>query len=361
MQGASYRGLMKSLVIGAAALALSLPLTPALAESPTPDPSVSISPSPTPLVAPAVTATQTGQNVSVSWTPVTGATAYTATASSGQTCTTTTEITCLITGLTPRASYTFTVTATDGTQSVTSAPTEPLWLRARLAAPIFDSGKVLVGSSLKGRQIWAIRQGNPLAVNVLLSVGQMHGSEPAGLSVTKGVRAKTVPEDADYQLWTVRTMNPDGAARGNRYNARGIDLNRNFPGTWSRQYRTGSKAASEPETRAMMRFLRKLQPTGVLSFHQPWDTTLSVCDDRSAQWVRLTAKLIKLKAPATPSSCGAWLPGTMNRWVTKNTPAWFVTVELPPNYKVRPSIPRAASAVITLAETMSQADALVIP
>lgn len=346
---------MKTLVIGAAALALSLPLTPALAESPTPGPSGS--PSPTPLVAPSATATQTGQNVAVTWTPVTGATSYTATASSGQTCSTTTELTCLISGLTPRASYTFTVTATDGTQSVTSAPTAPLWLRARLAAPIFDSGKVLVGTSLKGREIWALRQGNPLAVNVLLSLGQMHGSEPAGLSVTKGVRAKVVPEDADYQIWTIRTMNPDGAASRNRYNARGIDLNRNFPGTWSRQYRTGSKAASEPETRAVMRFVRKLQPTGVLSFHQPWDTTLSVCDSRSADWVRLTAKLIKLKPPGTPSSCGSWLPGTMNRWVTKNTQAWFVTVELPPNYKAGPSIPRASAAVITLAETMSQADA----
>ena len=345
---------MKTLVIGAAALALSLPLTPALADTPTPGPSGS--PSPTPLVAPTASATQTGQNVSVSWTPVTGATSYTATASTGQTCTTTTELTCLISGLTPRATYTFTVTATDGTQAVTSVPTVPLWLRARLAAPIFDSGKVLVGTSLKGREIWAMRQGNPLAVNVLLSVGQMHGSEPAGLSVTKGVRAKAVPEDADYQLWTIRTMNPDGAASRNRYNARGIDLNRNFPGTWSRQYRTGSKAASEPETRAMMRFVRKLQPTGVLSFHQPWDTTLSVCDSRSAEWVRLTAKLIKLKSPGTPSSCGSWLPGTMNRWVTKNTPAWFVTVELPPNYKARPSITRASAAVITLAETMSQAD-----
>lgn len=340
---------MKSLVIVVAAAALGLPVNPASADD--------ASPVPVPPLAPpeSVSVVQTGRNVAVSWTPVTGATNYTATANTGQSCTTT-ELTCLVTGLIPRASYTFTVTATDATQTATSLPTAQFFVRARLEAPIFEADEVLVGRSLKGREIWAKRQGNPLAVNVLLSVGQMHGSEPAGLRVTDRIRAKEVPADADYQLWTIRTMNPDGAVRTNRYNARGVDLNRNFPGTWSRQYRTGSGPASEPETRAMMRFVRKLAPTGVLSFHQPWDTTLSVCDKRSADWVRLSAKLMKLKPPGTPSRCGSWLPGTMNRWTARNTPAWFVTVELPANYKVAPSIPRAAKAVITIAERMSVAD-----
>lgn len=345
---------MKSVVLGLA-MALALPLSPALADEP--------SPSASPLLAPTtVTATQTGPDVALAWDAVPGATGYTAAANTGQTCTTTTETTCVISGLPARATYTFTVTATDGTQSAISAPSAGLFVRARLAAPIFDTDKVFVGKSLRGRSIWATRQGNPLAVTVLLSVGQMHGSEPAGLGVTDRVRAKDIPADADYQLWTIRTMNPDGAARGNRYNTRGVDLNRNFPGTWARQYRTGSKAASEPETRAMMRFIRTLQPTGVLSFHQPWDTTLSVCDRRSADWVRLTAKLMKLKAPAEPSTCGSWLPGTMNRWTSRNTNAWFVTVELPANYKVRRYIPRAANAVVEIAERMSVADtAPVVP
>lgn len=345
---------MKYPLIGLAALAIALPLAPAAADTPSP----STSESPAPLAAPTgVTAVQAGQNVAVAWLPVTGATGYTATASTGQTCSTT-DVTCLIAGLPPRASYTFTVTATDGSQTATSAASEPLFVRARLAAPIFDTDKVLVGKSLRGRKIWAVRQGNPLAVNVLLSVGQMHGSEPAGLGVTDRVREQTIPDDADYQLWTIRTMNPDGAVRGNRYNARGIDLNRNFPGTWARQYRTGSGPASEPETRAMMRFLRTLQPTGVLSFHQPWDTTLSVCDRRSADWVRLAARLMRLKPPGTPSSCGNWLPGTMNRWTARNTNAWFVTVELPANYKVRPYLPRAAKAVISIANEMAIPDAV---
>jgi hypothetical protein len=331
----------------AAALALVLPVAPAAADEP----------SPPSLAAPgSVMALQKGGDAEVSWSPVAGATTYTASASSGQTCTTT-ATTCLFSGLPSRAAYTFTVTAGDG--SVTSAPSAPsraVFLRARLDRPRFGSDRVLVGRSLKGRPIWAQRQGDPLSATVLLSVGQMHGSEPAGLRVTDRVRALTVPDDAPYQLWTIRTMNPDGAARGNRYNARGVDLNRNFPGTWARQMRTGVKPASEPETRAMMRFLKRLQPTGVLSFHQPWDTTLSVCDTRSAAWVRLAAQLTGVRAPGTPSRCGNWLPGTMNRWTSRHTGAWFVTVELPASFKVGAFIPRSAQAVVAIAQTMAAAD-----
>lgn len=324
------------------ALVLLLPAVPAAAEEP-------VLPAPT-----GVTAVQSGTSLVASWQSVPQASWYTATAQpGGATCSATTT-TCTFENLPTKTSYTVTVTATDGVQtSAESAPSEPVYLRARLAQPVFESGKVFVGKSLKGRKIWAQRQGDPLSVNIILTIGQMHGSEPAGLTVVDRVRDKEIGADADYQLWTIRTMNPDGAVRGNRYNARGVDLNRNFPGTWSRQARTGGKAASEPETRAVMRFIRRLQPTGVLSFHQPWNTSLSMCDERSAYWVQRSALLIGLRVPGRPSSCGNWLPGTMNRWTTRTTAAWFVTVELAPQSRVAPQIPRAADAVITMAEEVA--------
>ncbi|MCU0298940.1 MAG: succinylglutamate desuccinylase/aspartoacylase family protein [Candidatus Nanopelagicales bacterium] len=314
---------------------------------------------PAPAVLPAptnVTGMQSGTSLIVSWEPSAGATSYTVSADpSGQTCTSATT-TCVFDALPARARYSFTVTATDGvTVSDPSSPSPTIRLRALLAEPIFPTAKVLVGRSAQGRKIWALRQGNPLAVTVLLSVGQMHGSEPAGLRVTDRVRNAPIPDDADYQLWTIRTMNPDGAARGDRYNARGVDLNRNFPGTWSaRQYRSGRAAGSEPETRVMMRFIQRLQPTGTLSFHQPWNTVLSVCDQRSAFWVRRAAVLIGLKQPGRPSNCGSWYPGTMSRWTARNTGSWFVTVELAPNGRVGPQIPRAARAVVKVAEEMAE-------
>jgi murein tripeptide amidase MpaA len=33
---------------------------------------------------------------------------------------------------------------------------------------------------------------------------------------------------ARIDLWTIRTVNPDGIRAGTRKNARGVDLNRNF-------------------------------------------------------------------------------------------------------------------------------------
>ena len=164
-----------------------------------------------------------------------------------------------------RQSYTFTVTAADATGS--SPPPNPACPHREAGAgqAHFQEVQGARGSFGQGRKIWALRQGNPLAPTVLLSIGQMHGSEPAGLKITKRVRKKKVAADADYQVWTIRTVNPDGSRRGNRYNARGVDLNRNYPGTWSSGARTvaGPPASPDPSRDALR---QALAANGVLSF-----------------------------------------------------------------------------------------------
>ena len=60
-----------------------------------------------------------------------------------------------------------------------------------------------------------------------------------------------------------------------RQNARGIDLNRNFPRGWRRsprgsRYYGGRRPLSQPESRAAARLVRRLEPRITIWFHQPY-------------------------------------------------------------------------------------------
>lgn len=131
----------------------------------------------------------------------------------------------------------------------------------------------VIGYSVQGRPIRAYRKGNPNATRKLVVFGQMHGDE-RGARRTGWYLVAHVPVSLDADVWIVPTLNPDGAARGTRTNARGVDLNRNFPHYWRYHGKgtstySGPSAASEPETRAAMRFLDEVRPQWFASYHQP--------------------------------------------------------------------------------------------
>src|SRR5918994_3079283 len=77
------------------------------------------------------------------------------------------------------------------------------------------------GESVRGRPIVAHRQGEQDAPTRVLVVGQIHGEETAGRRVIATLRRRRAPRGV--ALWTVRSMNPDGARLGIRQNARGVD------------------------------------------------------------------------------------------------------------------------------------------
>jgi hypothetical protein len=111
------------------------------------------------------------------------------------------------------------------------------------------------------------------AASTLLVVGSMHGNEKGGLKVTSRLRATDLSGQG-LDIWTIDTINPDGHVRSRRGNLRRIDLNGNFPTTgWKQRFRGqdtygGPRAASEPETRAMMKAMRTIRPEQVVVFHQ---------------------------------------------------------------------------------------------
>ena len=144
-----------------------------------------------------------------------------------------------------------------------------LVLPASAAAPATTSYDVrpavvekrTIGLSVRGRPIRAWRLGEPGKRRVVL-ISTMHGNEPHTRRILESLRDGRTIRGID--LWVIPTYNPDGLARGTRRNARGVDLNRNFPHKWADldgNYESGRHPASEPETRAVMAFLRGDRPT----------------------------------------------------------------------------------------------------
>ena len=131
----------------------------------------------------------------------------------------------------------------------------------------------LLGRSVRGRAIQATELGDPGAAHKLLVVGVIHGDETAGRAVVRALVDAGAPPGVD--LWVVDELNPDGVAARTRQNARGVDLNRNFPWRWraagrrgDQQY-PGPRVLSEPESRIAYRLILRLRPSITIWFHQP--------------------------------------------------------------------------------------------
>lgn len=117
-----------------------------------------------------------------------------------------------------------------------------------------------------------------------LIIAGTHGDENSSI-VTLSCALRTLkPELRRHHV--VLTVNPDGCQLGLRANARGVDLNRNFPAANWKQgetvYRwnsaaaerdvvllTGEQPGSERETEALCQLIHQIHPAWVVSFHDP--------------------------------------------------------------------------------------------
>jgi murein peptide amidase A len=202
---------------------------------------------------------------------------------------------------------------------------------------------VVVGHSAAGRPIELVHVPGPGAR--VLVVGCIHGNECAGMAVVRALRRSHPGED----LWLVPTLDPDGLARGVRQNARGVDLNRNFPSGWRpfgppwSVYAAGAHPWSEPETRVARAIVERIRPSYTIWFHQHLDLVWAY--GRSSAAGRRYARLSGLRYYHHP-----WLAGTATNWQNHLAGGGAsITVELPAGLLGARGIARQERAVLELA------------
>jgi predicted deacylase len=211
-----------------------------------------------------------------------------------------------------------------------------------LAVPVHAE---VVGHSVQHRPIRLVRIGAPDAPRRVLVVGCIHGTERAGLAIARALRSAAPA--AGTQVLVLDTINPDGCAHHSRANARGVDLNRNFPWGWQRQegvFASGPEPASEPETRVAMRLIATERPGVTIWFHQHMDLV-----DRTRgsdptivrRYARSAHMRVRRLAP---------LPGTATRWQNHHLPSTTAfVVELPAGRLTATAVRRHVRAVSAVA------------
>ena len=142
----------------------------------------------------------------------------------------------------------------------------------------YPGGWITLGWSVEGRPIRCLVMGE--GAELIVVVGAIHGDEPAGAPLVR-LLARQLEARPDLlegrQVALIPVANPDGLVHGDRLNARGRDINRNWPSdNWIPGKRRGPRPLSEPETRALYHFIGDRRPTRIVAIHQPlsginWD------------------------------------------------------------------------------------------
>ena len=199
---------------------------------------------------------------------------------------------------------------------------------------------LVVGQSVQNRPITVVHV--PGAGPRILVVGEIHGNEPAGIAVVRALEHA----HANADLWLVPAFNPDGLAAGTRQNARGVDLNRNFPSLWQHfghpgsTYYSGPRPFSEPETRAARALIERIHPQLTVWFHQHMDLVWAY--GRSTAAGRRYARLAGMRLLHR-----SWLAGSATNW-QNHLPGGgaSITVELPSGALDAAGVARQVRAVL---------------
>ncbi|MCU0463776.1 MAG: M14 family metallopeptidase [Anaerolineae bacterium] len=165
--------------------------------------------------------------------------------------------------------------------STLTPPAENVITTEPVVSPTAIPRTVVFGQSVEGRDLTAYRLGD--GSRSVMLVGAVHGGFEANTTelmeaLAEHFRANPADLPADITLWIIPALNPDGVERGRvldgRFNANGVDLNRNWPCGWQpvayfrdQTVSAGAEPLSEPETRALADLITSVQPAATLFYH----------------------------------------------------------------------------------------------
>jgi Zinc carboxypeptidase len=186
---------------------------------------------------------------------------------------------------------------------------------------------------------------------VVLVVGAIHGDEPAGPKVVRGVADQRPLRGV---VVAVPSLNPDGLEAGTRTNAGGVDLNRNFASDWEvhgapgdPEY-SGPRPFSEREAGVARSLIRKLRPDVTIWIHQQHEPPLVRAWGQSVEAAQIYAGLADMRFRALP-----WLPGSAPNWQNNRfTDASAFVVELPWGELVDRELQRHENALLELGRAL---------
>ena len=131
-----------------------------------------------------------------------------------------------------------------------------------------------IGPSVEGLGIPACANfdlaAGTVPASATLLIGGTHGDEPATVLLLESfLQSPAWAALHPCPVIVLPLANPDGYKRGTRYNAHGVDLNRNCGFNWSAASAEppGLGPWSEPESRALRDFILARRPAKIVSLH----------------------------------------------------------------------------------------------
>lgn len=160
----------------------------------------------------------------------------------------------------------------------------------------------------------------------ILFVGGVHGDEPEGVELATQLLGWLQKNNKicvhDWLL--IPCLNVDGYKKNERTNARGIDLNRNFPSKdWSPdskspRYNPGTHASSESETKALVALIKRHKPKLIVHFHS-WQPCVVYTGSKAKSWAE---KMADGTGYEVREDIGYPTPGSLGQygWIDCHTP-----------------------------------------